>query len=78
MEPRLQQQWQAPPLHTPTEARLQSGLGGGELGSGLMIDLSGVTTTCSDGRWLLLPHYVANGGLLPLRLDLGLEGSDSV
>jgi hypothetical protein len=62
---------------TPTEARLQSGLGGGELGSGLTIDLSGVTTTCSDGRWLLLPHYVANGGLLPLRLDLGLEGSDS-
>jgi hypothetical protein len=39
-------------------------------------DLSSATSTCSDGWWLLLPLYVADGSLLPRRLDLDLAGLD--
>jgi hypothetical protein len=40
------------------------------LGSGLAADLSDATSTCSNGRWLLLPLCVTDGGLLPRCLDL--------
>jgi hypothetical protein len=39
-------------------------------------DLGDATTTYSDGRQLLLPLYMADGGLLPRLLDLGLAGLD--
>jgi hypothetical protein len=39
-------------------------------------DLGGATTTYSDGRRLLHPLYMADGGLLPRLLDLGLAGLD--
>jgi hypothetical protein len=61
---------------TPTEARLQSGSGGGRLRSGPVADLDGATSTYSDSRRLLLPLCVADCLLLPRRLDLGLAGSD--
>jgi hypothetical protein len=61
---------------TPTEVRLQSGSGGGRLGYGLATDLGSVSLTYSDSRRLLLPLCVADGLLLPRRLDLGLAGSN--
>jgi hypothetical protein len=36
----------------------------------------GETSTYNYGRWLLLPLYVANDGLLPRHLDLGLTDLD--
>jgi hypothetical protein len=48
----------------------------GGLESRSAADLGGATSTCSDGRRLLLPLYVADDGLLPRRLDLGLAGLD--
>jgi hypothetical protein len=40
------------------------------------VDLGGATSTYSDSRRLLFPLCVADGLLLPRRLDLGLAGSD--
>jgi hypothetical protein len=73
MELRLQQRRQAPPPH---QGEAPIWIWRWQAWIWPTADLGGVTSTCSDGRWLLLPLCVADGGLHPRCLDLGLAGLD--